>query len=43
MNIIKTARLEYGLHLFFYSVVDQLHQIILVAQEFDPDGHFTPS
>lgn len=43
VNNMKTARLEYGLHPFFYSVKDQLQDIILVAQEFDPEIHFTPS
>lgn len=41
--ILKTARLEYGLHPFFYSIKDQLRDIILVAQDFDPTVHFAPS
>ena len=40
---MKTAKLEYGLHPFFYSVKDQLHEIILLAYEFDSTVHFTPS
>lgn len=41
--IMKVARLEYGLHPFFYSVKDQLYEIILLAHEYDPNVYFTPS
>ena len=41
--MVKVARLDYGIHPFFYCVKDQLHEIILLAQAFDSTVHFTPS
>lgn len=40
---MKIARLEHGLHPFFYSVKDKLHEIILLAYEYESTVHFTPS
>lgn len=40
MNI---GSLEFGIHPFFYSVKDQLYEIVLLAHEYDPNVYFTPS
>ena len=39
---MKKARLEYGLHPFFYCIKDDLHKLILLAKELDSGVHYTP-
>jgi hypothetical protein len=39
--LLKTSRLDYGLHPFFYSIKDSFRDILLVAFDFDPSVYFT--
>lgn len=42
MKNLKKARMEYGIHPFFYLLKDDLKNLILLANEIDDSVHYTP-